>query len=90
MTSPLRSIRKIPDDVTDVPALRVQLNRLLTDLQVGALLLGGIRLDIQRDTVPVDAPLLGQPNLVAVLVGGVVKLYLYDVSTGWVVVGTQS
>lgn len=75
---------------TTLPDLLTQLNAILARLQQGNLILGGLKLDTNRTTAPSAVPGAGDPNLCVVNVGGTVKLYLYDVATGWVVVGTQS
>lgn len=89
MTSPLRSVRQIPDSVVDPVALREDVNRILELLQVGGLLLGGLRMDTQRTVVPVDAPGVGQPNTVMVNDAGTFKWYTWD-GAAWVTIGSQS
>ena len=67
---------------------RDQLNAILSRLQSGALILGGLKLDLSRTSAPVGAPGAGDPSLVLVNVGGTWTFYLYD-GTSWIVVGTQ-
>lgn len=74
---------------SDLPTVIVELNRILELLQQGGLVQFGLKLDTQTTAVPVDAPTAGQPNLRVVNVAGTHKLYLYNLATGWVVVGTQ-
>jgi len=72
----------------DWQAGREQLNAILSRLQSGALILGGMKLDLSRTSAPTDAPGPGDPNFVVVNVAGTYKFYLYD-GSAWIVVGTQ-
>ena len=66
-----------------------QVNRILVKLQQGGLLMSGLRLDTQRDAAPTAAPGVGESNLRAARIAGVVKFYIWD-GTSWLVVGVQS
>jgi len=72
----------------DWQAGREQINAILSRLQSGALILGGLKLDLSRTSAPADAPGAGDPNFVVVNVAGTFKFYLYD-GTAWIVVGSQ-
>lgn len=88
-TTPVRETLLIPESVEDVPSLRRELNLILTKLQGGGVLLGGLKLDTQRTTAPTVAPEAGTPNVVVINVSGTLKMYVWDGSS-WVVVGTQT
>lgn len=74
---------------TTVEGLKTELNTFVERLQVGALVIYGMKFDNQtRTAAPANAPATGEPNLVMVNEAGVQKLYIYD-GTSWLAVGTQ-
>lgn len=74
---------------TTVDGLKAELNTFVERIQVGALVLYGVKFDdTTRTAAPANAPATGEPNLVMVNVAGVKKLYVYD-GTNWLAVGTQ-
>lgn len=79
----LRATLLIPESVEDVPSLRRELNLILVKLQGGALLLGGLKLDTQRTTVPTAAPESGSPNLVGRNNAGTLEAYWWN-GAAWV------
>lgn len=81
--TPVRSILTIPESVASVGALRVELNKILVKLQGGALLLGGVKLDTQRITVPTAAPESGSSNLIGIDNAGTFEGYWWN-GAAWV------
>lgn len=73
---PLRSQARVT--ATDLPTLVTQLNDLLSRLQSGGLVLGGVRLDTLATVAPTGAPLAGDPLLRAATIAGVITYYHWD------------
>lgn len=85
----MTQLGQVQISATTLPEVVVQLNTILGRLQQGAVICRGLKLDTTRTSAPTAAPGAGDPNLVVVNVAGTVKVYIYDVATGWVVCGTQ-
>lgn len=85
----MSQLGQVQISATTLPDVVVQLNAILGRLQQGAVIVRGVKMDTTRTTAPTAAPEAGDPNVVVVNIAGTVKLYIYDVATGWVVCGTQ-
>ena len=68
--------------------LQTQMNVFAERLQVGGLVLAGLKLAL-RDVAPTTAPAAGTANVVVATVGGIVRLYIWD-GAAWQVAGTQT
>ena len=70
-------------DAKDWPAAQVQLNAILAQLQAGALLLRGVKLDVSATTAPTGAPGPGDPNIRAANIAGTWTYYHWT-GAAWV------
>lgn len=90
MTETTRSLRLVSEHPKDLAQLAREINEILRDDQLGKLLRDGLNLDARRTVAPTALTEPGQPNLVAVTISGTRKLLINDISTGFVVAGTQT
>lgn len=63
---------------TDLKDLVVQLNTFAARMQVGSLILGGVKLDTSKTVAPTAAPGPGDPNIVARTIAGVITYYHWN------------
>lgn len=57
---------------------KVQLNALLSQLQSGAMILRGLKIDMSSTVAPTGAPGPGDPNIRGATIAGVLTYYHYN------------
>ena len=74
----MSAIGQLRIDAADWETGKVQLNAILGQLQTGAMILRGVKIDMSSTVAPATAPGPGDPNIRGATIAGVATFYHYN------------